>query len=397
MGVAPVAAGAFFLMEVYVSYLDVSSLSDDLTNDVLEYMYKAARSDDGDIWRPVEAMVIRRLVELITTRGLKRLSIIQDQFLKFAKGSLYRKAAPQPTPVGYQAWSDTDIDLVKSYLEGLPPDAWTIDDYMLSIDYLVHRYLPASELAAEGEWMAVRASLMGKVQANLAKEPTAKQADKALQALPSTAADAFHQFTLNDAEKGVMAFGKARAVENVVSLPPKVAHSMKGVVLQHLEDKMYGNPGGKFSSLESALSDRFAALNRDWRRIAITESGECMNQGMIAGMKAGQKAKRIEMYIGACEFCQKINGKIMTVVAADAKFKDPDTMIWPGKNNVGRSASPRKRVGSVLIPRTPEEMWTIPSGLAHPNCRGRWLRIADPKPGDDPDFAAWLEKTLGAK
>jgi hypothetical protein len=70
-------------------------------------------------------------------------------------------------------------------------------------------------------------------------------------------------------------------------------------------------------------------------------------------------------------------------------------MIWPGKNNVGRSASPKKRVGDVLVDREPDEMWQIPAGLAHPHCRGRWVPVIEDAPGDDPAFADELRAILG--
>jgi hypothetical protein len=72
-------------------------------------------------------------------------------------------------------------------------------------------------------------------------------------------------------------------------------------------------------------------------------------------------------------------------------------MIWAGKSNIGRSASPRKRVGNLLVEREPHEMWWIPAGLAHPHCRGRWLPVMEDQPGDDPDFGAWLRVTLEKK
>lgn len=377
--------------------LNLSNLSSELSNDILEYTYKSLSVNDktDDLWRPVESVVIRRIVEIISKRGTDRLNSIQSEFLKFAKGSLYNKAKPQPAPMNYEAWTKNDLDLVKLYLESLPPSQWTVDDYMLSVDYLVHKYLPVSDLAKEAEWMSVRSSIMGKVQANLDKEPTVKQADKVLSKLPSTLTDAFYQFNFSDGAKAALMFGKVRAVENVVSMSGRTRHSMKQVVIQHLESKFLGGPNGKFSNLEQNLSETFATLNRDWRRIAITEAGECMNQGLIANLSYGSKVRRIEMYNGACSFCSKINNLVATVVDPNQKIKDPNTMVWVGKNNIGRSASPNKRVGSMLIKRTPDEMWTVPGGLVHPNCRGRWMIEPQAKTTDDPKFAKWLTDILG--
>ena len=49
-----------------------------------------------------------------------------------------------------------------------------------------------------------------------------------------------------------------------------------------------------------------------------------------------------------------------------------------GKSNLGRSASPRKRVGGALVERLPAERWWIPAGPVHPNCRGFWAVVDKP-------------------
>lgn len=155
-------------------------------------------------------------------------------------------------------------------------------------------------------------------------------------------------------------------------------------------------PGVATSSLQTKLFDEFSTLNRDWRRIAVTEAGEAQTQGYIASLPLGTKVERVEQYANACKFCKKIHGRVAEIVSPNAPDKNPETQIWAGKNNIGRSASPRKRVGNVLVPRTEEEMWQLPAGLAHPHCRGRWVPTLQDEPGDDPDFGDWLRSTLGA-
>lgn len=169
---------------------------------------------------------------------------------------------------------------------------------------------------------------------------------------------------------------------------------MRTTIAEHVTQRELGAPVVSGHSLETKLLDQFGTLNRDWRRIAVTEAGEAQTQGYIASLKPGQKVKRVEQYKGACAFCRRIDGVVVTVVEPSMENKDPDTMIWPGKNNVGRSASPRKRVGDLMVEREPDEMWTIPAGLVHPHCRGRWIPTIEERPGDDPDFAAWLRETL---
>lgn len=373
--------------------IDLSATSCCATNQALELLYKSVHDDEG-IWSQHESVLIRRLIELFTQRGLDRLTHVKDAIVQWQTGSNYKPVASLPVKPGMMArWNNDELALVKIYLESLPPAQWALSDHMMSVDYVVQRYLPFNEMATEAEWLSTRASMMGKVQANMAKQATAQQADLILAALPSTVKQAAGQFGISKLESHVLDYGKERAVENVRSLTDGVRHKMRGVVMKHVEEKMLtGTTAG--SSLESDLFDSFADLNRDWRRIAVTEAGECQTQGFVAACKPHSKVKRVEQYDNACGFCAKINGMVAEVVPADHPDKDGKTQIWPGKTNIGRSASPRKRVGGVLLPRSEDELYWLPAGLAHPHCRGRWVAVLDTEPGEDPEFGAWLSDLL---
>jgi hypothetical protein len=368
------------------------------TNDMLDGLYKAL-SDGHDhgsdkIWKPHDSPLVRRLIELFTDRGLARLDAVHQQLLAWQSGANHIPAASiPPTPPGALArWNEAELSLARLYLESLPPAQWSLDDHMLAIEYVVQRHLPAGDLVIESDWLATKATMMGKVQANLeGKTPTAKQADAILAALPSAAAQAT---ALSAATQSVLTFARARAAEHVQALSDTTRHRLRSVVAADLEQRSLGNLPPGTSSLQTKLLDEFGSLNRDWRRIAVTEAGEAQLQGYIASLKPGTKVRRVERYEGACAFCRSIDGRVVTVVAADHPDKNPDTMIWPGKNNVGRSASPKKRVGDVLVDREPDEMWQIPAGLAHPHCRGRWVPVIQDEPGDDPELAAQLRAIL---
>lgn len=378
--------------------VDVAALSEQRTNAALEFLCKASHDDDDDaIWAPHESPFIRRLIELFTQRGLMRLDGFRAELEKWLAGERHRRDERPPRPPGVmERWSRSELALVRLYLETLPPEQWTLDDHMMLVDWLVQRYLPADDLRTEAEWLATRAVLMGRVQANMAKL-SAKDADTVLAALPSTAAEAAEVFAMNHVQRAVLDFANARVAENVRALANDARHRIRTLIAQDLERKVLGIPSGADSGLQTKLLDAFGVLNRDWRRIAVTEAGEAANQGFVASLKPGTRLKRIEQYRGACAFCRKIDGKIVEVVAPDAPNKDGDTMVWPGKTNIGRSAAPRKRVGRTLIAREPHEMWWIPAGTAHPHCRGRWLPAVQDRPGDDPEFGAWLRELLEKK
>lgn len=380
-------------------FLDVLHLSEAQTNSALSFIYKSVHDHDGDaIWEPMDSPFVRRLVELFTERGLTRIEAVQKSLEAWLSGAKHKPAQTLPAkPAGsMERWNEAELELAKLYLEALPPAAWTLDDYMLVVDYIIQRYLPADDLRTEAQWLATRATLMGKVQDNL-QNLTEKQADKVVAALPTTAAAAVAQFTLSPLQQAVLSFANAKAAEYVTQFSESARHKLRAVIMEHAKERMLTAPGAPGEALQTRLFDTFAAMNRDWRRIAITEGGECQTQGYIASLVPGTKVQRVEIYPTACAFCRKIHGRVMEVVSPNAPDKDPETQIWIGKDNFGRSGAPRKRVGDELLPREPDEMWWVPAGLVHPHCRGRWVPVLQDEPGDDPEFGAWLRHLLEKK
>lgn len=391
----PALCGVFFVVtytERMALFVDLYALSTAATDDALEHIFKAHHDRDDGIWKPHESPLLRRMIELFSQRGLMRLEHVKQQVIEWESGAHYRDGTkPVAKPGMMDRWGKDELGLVRLYLESLFPGDWTLDDHMLAIEYVIQRYLSPDELRTEAEWLATKASLMGKVQANMDAAATQAQADKILAALPSTVAAAAEAFSFSAAQKMALDYGAMRAAENVRALTDEVRHKLRITIMQHVEETMLGNPG---ESLQTRLFDQFATHNRDWRRIAITEAGECQLQGYIASLEPGTKIKRVERYENACSFCRKIDGKVVTVVSPDAPYKDGENSVWVGKSNVGRYAAPRKRVGNTLVARPAEEMWWIPAGTAHPHCRGRWVPVIEDAPGEDPAFGDWLRATL---
>lgn len=374
-------------------FVDLIDLGEQRTNAALELLCKATHDHDGDIWLPMDSPLIARLVELFTQRGLDRLDAFRVELLAWSTGARHTPGERIARPAGVmERWTEAEKSLVKLYLEHLPPAEWTLDDHMLAVDYLAQRYLPADDMRTEAEWLATRASLMGRVQANM-DNVTPKQADMILAALPSTVQAAIDQFGGTPVQALTMQFAATRCAENVRHVANDARHKMRNLIAEHVTEQQLGIQGPG-SSLETKLLDSFGLLNRDFRRIAVTEAAEAQNQGYIASLQPGTRVKRVEQYKNACAFCRNIDGRIVTVVAADDPDKDGETDVWPGKTNVGRSASPRKRQGDTFVERDQGELWWIPAGTAHPHCRGRWVPTIQDRPGDDPEFGDFLRGLL---
>lgn len=388
-----------FQLHVMALLLDIAALNEGQTDQVMELICKAQHDDDltDAIFDRHPSMFIQRLVELFYERGLLRLTDFRAELERWLEGKQHHPGMLPQRPDGAMSrWTPAELQLVKIYLTALPPEQFVLDDYMLLVDFLFQRYLPADDMRSEARWLATRATLMGRVQANMT-DITSSQADRLLSALPPTIEAAKQMFTMTAIQTAVIDYAGAHAAENVVAFSETARHRLKRAILAVEEERLSERPGTIASALQTRLFDEFAILNRDWRRIAITEATENMLQGQISSVKAGTMVKRLEQYRGACPFCKRIDGKVMEVVSASESVKNGATQIWVGKTNINRSAAPRKRVGSDLIERKADERWWIPTGTVHPHCRGRWLPTVTPNPADDQEMSEWMDVTLGRK
>lgn len=378
-------------------FLDIGCVCERDTDAALDVIYKAmsGQNGDDDMWTAHPNPFVRRLVELFTQRGIDQLDKVRTELTAWMAGERARVGTtPSPRPEGMMGrWDHSELALVKIYLESLPTEAYMLADYMMVCDYLVQRYLPADALRSEAQWMATRASMMGRVQANMARAASGAAIDRVLAGLPNSIEEAVGRFPMTPLQVKVMEFANNRAAEYVTRIGEETRHTMRRIIAQDIEDRAFGTPtGGR--SLEGKLLDAFGSLNKDWRRIAVTEAGEAEGQSFIAFQAPGARVKRIEQYRNACAFCAKINGTVLNVVDPSDPDKDGTTDVWVGKTNIGRSSSPRKRVGDHLLEREPDEMWWIPAGVCHPHCRGSWVAEVGMRPGDDPEFHAWMVEQL---
>lgn len=364
----------------------------------LEGLFKAVSADpngdaDRSMWRPHENPIIRAHVEGITARFQRALEALQDAFARALTGESVRllaKAEP------WERWDAVGFESARLHLEAVEPSHYSLDDWLMLCDWLIQRHLPDGVVSEMAEYLAVRAQLAGKVQAEMELRGDrwgAPDLSSLAELIPSELG-ALPQRVLTPVELAVVRIAKARAALHISDVADNARSVMRRLVVEHAQAMLLGHKEGTPERLRQRLFDGFGYLNRDFRRIAVTETGEACNAGFVAHMKPGSRVRRVEAYRGACDFCRSIDGKVFTVVDPAAELKDGDKEVWVGKTNAGRSASPRKRVGGELVDREPHELWWCAAGVQHPHCRGAWAYVGEVRGGEDPEFGAWLDGLL---
>ncbi|HET7675399.1 MAG TPA: hypothetical protein VFL54_07745 [Gammaproteobacteria bacterium] len=378
--------------------LDVGRLTCACTDHVLDSMYKALADppNDSALWIEHHNPYLREHLEDVTRRGLAILSRIQSAIASLLAGKpedVFGKTGTLQKALGWTRFTADEMAEIRRRLEAKPPERYTIDDWMMAVDWIVNRYLPDDVIRSEAEYLALRAQILGKIEAAMPPAASPEQVQAVTHDLPAFQSAAM-PFTFTDREQAVLDFARARAAQLIVDIGDRTRARINHIILTHEQGRLLNDPAASMWALQSKLSDEFSVLNRDWRRVAVTEVARDSNEGFIASLAPGTRVKRFEAYAGACAFCRKIDGMVFTVVDPADPDKEAWKDIWVGKTNVDRSASPRKRVGDELVERTPEEMWWPAAGTQHPNCRGGWSVVSE-RPADvDPDFADWLDKEM---
>ena len=358
-----------------------------------EHLYKSLTEnpagDDATIWAPVPNPWLEEHVEEVTKRFQAILTALQDELAKALFGLEMPELSKSDVP--WRRWSDTEFAEVRFQLERKPPADYTLDDWLMLVEWLIARYLPDGVINSEAEYLTVKAAILGKLQATMPEQPRRSPLLDRIVELVPTRFRAVANRVLRPLEWAILKVAHARAADSIERVAASTKAKMKTIVIEHVQAMILGQGPGTAQALEQRLFDEFGQINRDFRRIAVTETGEAVNQGVIAALPYGSKVRRVEAYRGACEFCRSINGKVFTVVDPAAPDKDGATQVWVGKNNAGRSAAPRRRIGDTLMERTPNELWWPAAGLQHPHCRGSWVHVSEKPPEVSQEYADWLK------
>ena len=137
-------------------FLDIGPIPEDISNRMLEGLYKALSDDgdrrDGGIWKPMDSTFLKRLVEILTQRGLDRLGAALSKFLSLLSGKPSGPGAPLGAPPPLMTrWTPEQLAAAKAHIESIPPSIWTLDDHMLAAEFVIQTYLAPDVMTTEAE------------------------------------------------------------------------------------------------------------------------------------------------------------------------------------------------------------------------------------------------------
>jgi hypothetical protein len=212
------------------------------------------------------------------------------------------------------------------------------EDYDRLITATTDKWRAEGRITTRAQRLAVAAHIAGHLRA---------------QAAPH--ADARRYITeIGDRERERVQYANARAAMYVTRLDENTRYAMRQVIYGWEQDR--GSP----SRLEQSLREAFAALNRDWRRIAITEASFSRANGVLGALRTGTRVEW-RAAADACPHCRRLHLRSFEVVAADAAERDPQSHVWVGKASAERGEDGKRRpVGS------------YPAIPLHPHCRCAW-------------------------
>jgi hypothetical protein len=361
--------------------IDFTSVTCQCTDHALEAMYKSMSEPPGDdIWTPHHDPYVSDHIEEVTARLLMSLHGAIRCVIDHAttRDRHFTKTDRPDLPSG--AWNPDQVDAVRIYLQSKSADQYTVDDWLLLADWSVQQFLSPQKASDEAEFLAIRSWMAGKVQAEFERRSISKDKARIAMAATPRTIKGFAPMATGPTEIDLVEVAIARSATLIQGVGDDARKVIREEVVSYAHGKIIGDPSSTTAYLEQRLRDKSESLGRDFRRIAITETATNANEAFVASMPFGAIIRRMEYYSTACGFCRAIHGKDFEVVDPALSDKNDRTQIWLGKDNVGRSAAPRKRVGDELVKRTESEMWRPTSGPIHPHCRGTWVRVPGIKP-----------------
>jgi len=223
------------------------------------------------------------------------------------------------------------------------------------------------------EEMVVRAGLFGKllqklekdgVPANQRKSMSYNEIEDRYGQIPNEPEQIKTKFEFSDFENKTLQYAQQHAAEHLSIRDGSLKNKIIGMVRKQITEGLQeGLSAGEMTQRlfwidpSDELGKQFSkqtieAINRDWRRICVTEISYAMSNGYLASVRDENKGKKTYfVYSGNYfpgekpnEWCNKWLGTIVLLVdtpLSDDRIDDEYAQyaIWIGKNNVGRGVN----------------------------------------------------------
>lgn len=258
-----------------------------------------------------------------------------------------------------------------------------------SLDEFVTDYLDAL-IPTHKIWM-LRAYIIGRMLADAEKTANIfKIIDVSL--LPADLDTAAREFGLSIEEVKAIESTMENGASLISNTTPSTIQTVRHAVIESI--KRGEGEKGALKRIHEAIEGDIGELNREWQRVAISETNQAFINGYLSLQKEGDLVVGLSMP-DACPTCMElINGKIykvrkdpppdysdLTGEEYDKIAKIWETEVWEGKSNFGRSSSKKKRIDPTkgnkadnLTDKHHHEM-SMPAIIVHPHCRCKWVHF----------------------
>lgn len=347
--------------------VDLTHISPAQTNATVELLCKSV--EDSLIWNdhPTDRILnaVERSAEKAVSDPIHILHVAMQQVFR----PLLRKAKGDEEQQGHCRELDQRV-------RSAPAGSLAMTDYLDIIDCLMQRYMPVDFLSNRVKRQSVKQYMAGYIRHDVKDRVpiTAGKAASIVEDMPETITEAKRIHGISPVDEARVRVAQASGARLVSNLAASTRSAMQKIIIEAEKGRINSQaPTYDVHRLQQSLSDNFATLNLDWRRIAVTETAINAADGFLAACAEGE-VLRWASHPGACKYCETQNGKLFTVVSASQPHKDPATQVWPGKHlmNVGRSIAKMKRTENGLEERGEDEM-LVPAIPAHPHCRCSWV------------------------
>lgn len=208
--------------------------------------------------------------------------------------------------------------------------------------------------------------------------------------MPKFIQEAVKRYNLSVEEAAAMNSTVERGAVLLSNAITNTQQQVKSALIEAIQ-RGEGNNGFE-KRLKEMLIEETGELNRDWKRVAITETNNAFANGYLSVMQDGEYVIGVSMQ-DACPHCiDLLHLKVYKFLkeapqdytnlkgeAYEAAADIWENFIWEGKNNFGRSTSLRKRIDKTkgnkednLVYREHHEL-SMPVIPLHPYCRCRWI------------------------